>query len=64
MFEQAPSGWRDVTEYLAQLPPKHRNPRGLYVHLDDPEMFRMQISALYNFTVALLSGFRDIASAP
>jgi GT2 family glycosyltransferase len=63
MFEQAPACWRGVTEYFARLPPKHRNPRGLYVHLDDPEMFRMQISALYDFTVALLSGFRDIESA-
>jgi glycosyltransferase involved in cell wall biosynthesis len=62
MFEQAPGHWRAVTEFFARLPPKHRNPRGLYVHLDDPEMFRMQISALYAFTVCLLSGFRDIES--
>jgi GT2 family glycosyltransferase len=64
MFEAAPAGWRAVTEYFARLPPKHRNPRGLYVHQDDPEMFGMQISALYHFTVALLSGFREIESPP
>jgi glycosyltransferase involved in cell wall biosynthesis len=64
VFEQAPTLWRGVTEYNALLPPRYRNPRGLYVHQDDPEMFRKQISALYNFTVALLSGFHGIEALP
>ena len=49
LFEKAPDYWRGVTEFFAKLPPKHRNPRGLYVEQLDPEMFRMQMSALYNF---------------
>lgn len=59
-FNQASSYWNGVMDYYARLPPKYRNPRGLYVHQSDPEMFRMQISALYNFTIALLSGFQGI----
>ncbi len=60
LFEKAPSYWRGVTEFYARLPPQHRNPRGLYAEQSDPEMFRMQMSALYNFTVALLAGFRGL----
>jgi glucosyl-dolichyl phosphate glucuronosyltransferase len=60
MFEKAPDYWRGVTEFFARLPPQHRNPRGLYAEQHDPEMFRMQMSALYNFTVALLAGFNGL----
>jgi glycosyltransferase involved in cell wall biosynthesis len=60
LFERAPGYWRAVTEYYATLPPKHRSPRGLYIEQDDAEMFRMQMNALYNFTVVLLTGFRGI----
>ena len=60
LFERAPGYWRGVTEFYARLPPKHRTPRGLYVEQDDPEMFRMQMNALYNFTVVALTGFRGI----
>lgn len=62
-FESAPSYWRSVTKFYAGLPPKHRNPRGLYVDQDDPEMFRMQMSSLYNFTIVLLTGFRGLDGA-
>jgi glucosyl-dolichyl phosphate glucuronosyltransferase len=64
LFDQASAYWNAVTEFYSRLPPKHRNPRGLYVHQNDPEMFRMQMSALYNFTIALLSGFWGIEAAP
>jgi glycosyltransferase involved in cell wall biosynthesis len=60
LFEKAPNYWRGVTEFYARLPPQHRTPRGLYVDQTDPEMFRMQMSALYNFTVALLAGFNGL----
>jgi len=60
LFEKAPSYWRGVTEFYARLPPKDRNPRGLYVEQHDGEMFRMQMSALYNFTVVMLTGFRGL----
>ncbi len=64
LFGRVPACWRDVTEFYARLPPKFRSPRGLHVHQDDPEMFRMQMSALYGFTVALLGGFHGIEELP
>jgi glycosyltransferase involved in cell wall biosynthesis len=60
VFEKAPNYWRGVTEFYARLPPQHRNPKGFYVEQDDPEMFRMQMNALYNYTVVLLTGFRGL----
>ncbi|MBV8978797.1 MAG: glycosyltransferase family 2 protein [Alphaproteobacteria bacterium] len=60
LFERAPSYWRQVTDYYTRLPPKYRTPKGLYVDHDDPELFRQQISALYNFTVVMLTGFNGI----
>lgn len=59
-FENAPKYWKGVTNYYARLPAQYRTPRGLYMDQQDPEMFQMQISALYNFTVALLAGFRGV----
>jgi len=60
VFEKAPGYWNGVTEFYARLPPRDRTPRGLYAEQADPEMFRMQMSALYNFTVVLLTGFRGL----
>jgi len=60
LFDRAPAYWRTVTDYFAGLPPKYRNPRGLYVDQDDPELFRQQMEALYNFTVVMLTGFRGV----
>ena len=60
LFDKAPGYWRGVTEFYARLPPKYRTPRGLYVEQDDPEMFKMQLSAIYNFTVVTLTGFRGL----
>ena len=59
-FENAPGYWRDVTGYFAQLPPRLRTPRGLYEHQEDPAMFARQMQALYNFTIAMLSGFNGL----
>jgi len=60
LFDRAPSYWRTVTDYFAKLPPKYRSPRGLYIEHDDPELFRHQMSALYNFTVVMLTGFQGV----
>jgi len=59
-FEKAPNYWPGVTNYYALLPPKYRTPRGLYMDQTDPEMVQKQMSALYNFTLALLAGFRGL----
>ncbi|HVU19376.1 MAG TPA: glycosyltransferase [Rhizomicrobium sp.] len=62
-FENAPNYWNGVTSYYARLPAQYRTPRGLYLEHQDAEMFQMQITALYNFTIALLAGFRDMDGA-
>ena len=59
-FEHAPDYWCGVTQFFARLPPKLRTPRGLYVDQREPDMFGMQVLALYNFTIALLSGFNGL----
>ena len=59
-FEKAAQYWPGVTSYFAALPPKYRTPRGFYLDQTDPEMVQMQMSALYNFTLALLAGFKGI----
>jgi glycosyltransferase involved in cell wall biosynthesis len=59
-FEKAPGAWRGVTRFFAQLPPKYRTPRGLYVDQDNPDMVAQQMQALYNFTMAMLSGFNGL----
>jgi glycosyltransferase involved in cell wall biosynthesis len=59
-FEKAAKYWPGVTEYYALLPPKYRTPRGLYVDHAEPDMVHKQMSALYNFTLAALSGFHGI----
>lgn len=56
-FEIAPRYWGAVAEFFSHLPAKDRTPRGFYVEQTTPDMFRLQLSALYNFTLALLSGF-------
>jgi glycosyltransferase involved in cell wall biosynthesis len=58
LYENAPRYWPDVADFLSRLPPKYRGPRGLYVEQTDPEMFRRQTGAIYNFTVATLAGFQ------
>lgn len=60
LFEKAARYWNGVTDFYSRLPPKHRTPRGLYVDQPDPDMFRRQLSALYNFTVASLAGFHGL----
>lgn len=59
-FEKAPGYWGGVTKYYAQLPPKYRTPRGFYVDHQDPELVKMQMSAIYNFTISLLAGFHGL----
>ncbi|HEX4077731.1 MAG TPA: glycosyltransferase family A protein [Rhizomicrobium sp.] len=56
-FDLGPRYWNVVTDFYSRLPSRDRTPRGLYLEQSSPDMFRLQLSALHNFTVALLSGF-------
>lgn len=59
-FDRARSHWSDVTSFFSQLPPTHRNPNGFLVELDDPRLFKAQLSAIYNFMTCILAGFHGI----
>jgi glycosyltransferase involved in cell wall biosynthesis len=59
-FDQAPGGWNDVLHFANSLPPRDRSLRALYVPFDDPQMVRMQVSALYSYTITMLTGFRGV----
>jgi glycosyltransferase involved in cell wall biosynthesis len=59
-FDEAPAGWSDVLHFANSLPPRDRSLRALYVPFEDPQMFAKQVSALYNYTIALLTGFRGV----
>ena len=48
--------WRNVVSLFNELPPRLRTPRGLMKDLDDPELARRQIGAVYSMTALLLSG--------
>lgn len=54
---RAPEKWYDVVNFLASLPPAHRNPRGFYVEQVSASDFRRQLHALYCYTLNSLSGF-------
>ena len=60
LSEEVPSYWQDVLDFVNRLPPRDRSLRALYARQEDPEMFKMQMTALYNYTAALLTGFRGI----
>lgn len=63
LFARAPDYWNGVTDFYSRLPPKHRTPGGLCVEQGDAEMFRRQLSAVYNFTVADLAGFHGVGES-
>lgn len=60
LFDESPAYWNEVLQFANLLPPRDRTLRALYVPQTDPEMFRMEMTALYNYTVALLTGFAGI----
>ena len=60
LFGKASGYWGEVTRFFAKLPPQYRTPRGFYVEQDDPETFCAQLSAIYNFSIALMAGFHGV----
>lgn len=57
---QSEAAWDRVLDYISGLPPRFRNIHGLLLDTEDPDLFRRQIDALYNMTVATLSGFAGV----
>ena len=60
LFGQAPKYWTSVTQFVNVLPPINRSLRALYVPIDDAAMFKSQMGALYNYTIAMLAGFHGV----
>lgn len=60
-FSKAATYWGGVEDYFIRIPPAHRNPRGFFVDQEDPELFKFQLSAIYNFTICVLAGFHGIS---
>ncbi len=51
---------KNVKQFIASLPPLQRNLQGLYVEVNDSDLFTWQLSALYDFTVLTLAGFSGL----
>jgi glucosyl-dolichyl phosphate glucuronosyltransferase len=59
-FEQAPSSWHHVMRFVNRLPPRDRSLRALCMPIDDPEMFKAQVLAVYDYTLSILAGFNNV----
>jgi glycosyltransferase involved in cell wall biosynthesis len=58
-FERAHESWHGVLWFVNKLPPRDRSLRALHVPLEDPELFKAQLSAIYDYTIAILAGFNN-----
>jgi len=60
VFERAPRHWHTVYDFVNRLSPRDRSPRAFFTEINDAELFRIQMSALYNYTTVLLTGFNGL----
>lgn len=58
-FERAQACWRGALWFVNRLPPRDRSLRALCIPIDDPDLFKGQIGAIYNYTIAILAGFNN-----
>lgn len=58
-FERAPSCWREALSFVNRLPPRDRSLRALCIPIEDPDIFKAQVGAVYSYTIAILAGFND-----
>jgi glucosyl-dolichyl phosphate glucuronosyltransferase len=59
-LKQAKNSWHAVERFVNRLPPRERSLRALCLAIDDPEMFKAQIFAIYDYTMAILAGFNNV----
>ena len=52
--------WTTIYDFVNRLSPRNRSPRAFFTETDDAELFKSQMSALYNYTAALLTGFDGV----
>ncbi|MFC6689689.1 glycosyltransferase family 2 protein [Jhaorihella thermophila] len=60
MADRAEGALNKALDYLLRQPPRYRSISGLYREIDDPEAFREQVYAIYNFTIATLAGLKSV----
>ena len=51
--------WNGVKSYFNSLPPSIRTTDGLFAEVTDPDLFKSQISGVYNLAMLLLIGSRE-----
>ena len=59
-FERAHESWKGVLWFVNRLPPRARSLSALSMNIDDPELFKAQVHAIYDYTIALLAGFNNV----
>jgi GT2 family glycosyltransferase len=62
MFAKARGYWRAVERFNTALSPEYQTLNVLFIEQSDPDVFRRQMSALYSFSAALLSGFHGVGA--
>lgn len=56
-MERLNNNWSWALEYFHRISSEYKSIEALYLSLDDPELFRHQIDAIYCLTLALIFGF-------
>jgi glucosyl-dolichyl phosphate glucuronosyltransferase len=59
-FDNAPRHWPTVFNFVNRLSPRERTPRAFFTEINDAELFKAQMAALYNYTTVLLTGFNGL----
>jgi hypothetical protein len=62
MFEKARGHWNTVERFNAGLRPEYQTMNVFFIEQSDPDVFRRQMTGLYSYTVALLTGFHGIGA--
>jgi len=57
---QGAQAWASISDFIAKLPTRDRTMRGLFLELEDPDLTKGQMDAVYNFTLLALSGFDGV----
>jgi glycosyltransferase involved in cell wall biosynthesis len=60
VYENAPRHWHTIYNFVNRLSPRDRSPRAFFTEINDAELFKAQMSALYNYTTVLLTGFNGL----
>jgi glycosyltransferase involved in cell wall biosynthesis len=60
LFARSEVHWNTVMRFNASLEPEYQILHSFYIELSDHEIFARQMSALYSYTIVMLTGFRAV----